>query len=168
MQWSREKRFRNKQTISFSWFKNLLSPPEMSAKILEDVWYDFILLSPFFSHGVFIFNYDELSWRSLSDNTDNKLHICDNHLRGKEIKRELGKNLNEWTHVSWKDSEVDFAGKERENLLLNCYDFKIAFQNSFTKFFRYFCNNFQFLIYSCGVLAIISVINVVSESHGRD
>lgn len=50
----REKRFRNKQTTSFSWFKNLLSPPEMSAKILEDLFCDFILLSPlFFAWGFY-------------------------------------------------------------------------------------------------------------------
>lgn len=59
------------------------SCPQKSLRIYSD----FILLSP---SCVFIFNYDELSWRSLSDNTDNKLHICDNHL-GEE---ELGKNLN--------------------------------------------------------------------------
>lgn len=47
---------------------------EKSSRIYSVI---FILSSPSWD---FIFNYDELSWRSLSDNTDNKLHICDNHL----------------------------------------------------------------------------------------
>lgn len=49
--------------------------PERKEILLDLFWFSFRPPS-----WDFIFNYDELSWEAYQTNTDNKLHICDNHL----------------------------------------------------------------------------------------
>lgn len=84
------KRLENKQTKSFLWSKPFLWISACSGKWerwkSDWIYFDFYFV-PLMS---FYFNYDELSGRLIKENTDNKLHICDNHLE----KNEAWESLN--------------------------------------------------------------------------
>lgn len=99
IQWNGEKKgWESKQTKSFLWFWTLFPVPRKES---TEIFADLLLIRLFPlaaihcppSHEFFF--YFQLRWvimEGLSQNTDNKLHICDNHLGEKRVG--LGKSLN--------------------------------------------------------------------------